>query len=70
MTTTTTATEYEQLREVHRRLRVAGQRVIDGAEAVGDAEHPKVGLEPHILRALRRELQHEPHASTPWMSVS
>jgi hypothetical protein len=66
----TTATEYEQLQEAHRRLRVAAQRVIEAADyPPADGEQAKVYASQ--LRALRRELEGVPQPSAfATMSVS
>jgi hypothetical protein len=65
-----TASEYEQLRESYRRLRVAAERVLEAADYDTDGDD-----EPRIyasqLRALRRELTGEPQPNgMSWMSVS
>ena len=60
----------EALLERYRRLRVAAQRVVEEAEAVGNNEQPMAGIKPYLLRNLRRELSGEPQPSGMWMSVS
>ena len=59
------------LAEQHRRLRHLAQRVVDEARPA-DAERPLATIEPHLLRAIRRELadRYEPQPSgMAWMSV-
>ena len=52
------------LAEQHRRLRHLAQRVVDEARPA-DAERPLATIEPHLLRAIRRELsdRYEPQPS-------
>ena len=59
----TTDQRYEALRERHLRLRRAAEAVVEQAEPVGTREEPMCGVEPHLIRILRRELTHEPQAS-------
>ena len=52
-----------RLAEQHRRLRHLAQRVVDEARPA-DAERPLAIIEPHLLRAIRRELaRYEPQPS-------
>jgi hypothetical protein len=60
---------YEILGHRYRRLKIASQAVVDGAEAVGDADHPQGAIEPYLLKCLRRELDGTPQPSGMWMSV-
>ena len=67
----TMSVEYENLRERYVRLRAAAQRVVDDTRAVGDGERPQCGVEPHLIRQLRRELEGEPQPQPlAWMSAS
>lgn len=62
--------EYENLRERYIRLRGAAQRVVNGTRAAGDGDRPMCGVEPHLIRRLRRELEGEPQPQPlTWMSV-
>jgi hypothetical protein len=55
----------------YERLRVAAQRVVDEAEAVGNAEHPLCGVKPWHIKVLRRELAGEvQHSAFATMSAS
>ena len=64
------ATEYEQLAEAYRRLRLAAQRVVEATDyPTPDGEEGKVYRSQ--LRALERELSGEPQPhGAAWMSVS
>lgn len=62
--------QHEALAERYRRLRIAAQAVIEEATAVGTAEAPMAGIPAHVLRTLRRELQHEPQPSMFHMSIT
>jgi hypothetical protein len=63
--------QHAALAESYRRLRIAARHVIESAEAVGTPEHPQAGIPAHVLRGLRRELQHQPAPSgLTFMSVT
>jgi hypothetical protein len=53
----TTIEDYELLREQHRRLRIAAQRVLDAADYPGDAPGQGARVDASQLRDLRRELE-------------
>jgi hypothetical protein len=61
---------HDALRERYRRLRAAARAVVDGAESAGHPERPLCGVEPHLIRTLRREVRGEPQPSAKlsWMS--
>jgi hypothetical protein len=63
-------TEYEELREAHRRLRAAAERVLEASSyPTADGEQSRVYASQ--LRALRRELEGIPQPSAfATMSVS
>jgi hypothetical protein len=61
--TMTTTEQHEALSERYTRLHRAAQQVVDGCEAVGNGEEPRCGVHPHLIRRLRRELEHEPQPS-------
>jgi hypothetical protein len=65
-------TQKDALLEKHNRLQHAAQEVVDGAEAIGDLDHPMCRVEPGLIRTLRRELDGEPQPSVGmfWMSAS
>jgi hypothetical protein len=54
----------------HRRLRTAAAAVVAEAKACGTEQHPLCGVDPHLIRRLRRELTNEPQPSMAWMSAS
>jgi hypothetical protein len=57
--------ELEALREQHRRLRRAAERVLEAASYAEDGRVYRVQLEQ-----LERELRGIPHPSGMWMSIS
>jgi hypothetical protein len=67
---TSSDSDYENLLERYRRLRIAAQAVIEEATAVGTPEHPMCGVPPHAIRRVRRELDGEPQPQLDWMSIT
>ena len=65
-----TATEYEQLAEAYRRLRLAAERVVEAADYSADGDD-EARVYRSQLQGLRRELTGEPQPQgISWMSVS
>jgi hypothetical protein len=54
---------YKALERRHDRLRVAAERVVHDAQAIGTLEAPLCGVRPWHIRVLRNELDGTPQAS-------
>jgi hypothetical protein len=65
-----TADQDAALLERYRRLRLAAERVVEEAEAIGTPSRPRCAIAPHHIRRLRRELDGTPRPSSAFYTMS